>query len=175
MLKYVPNILSFSRIPLALAFLSENPKIRVAAVLLAMLTDFLDGYIARRTSHTSQLGTILDPIGDKFFVIFAFIILISESKLTPFHAFEMLSRDWAIVLFGFYLLTRGEWASYKIKAFWCGKITTVFQFIVLMALTMNVVVPDPMYAIFVMLGLFSLPELYYLNQQKVEELKGQRE
>lgn len=168
MLEHLPNILSFSRIPLAFAFLSENPYLRVAAILLAALTDFLDGWLARKLNKVSSFGTILDPIADKIFVVFAFIILISESKLAPFYAFEMLSRDWAILLFGFYLLMKGEWATYKIKSFWCGKITTTFQFIVLMALTLNYPVPSPLYAIFVVLGIISLPELYYLNQPEKE-------
>ncbi len=168
MIKHLPNILSASRILLAFAFLSDNPYLRCASILIAMSTDFLDGWVARKFGSVSPLGIILDPIADKFFVIFAFIILISENALAPFYAFEMLSRDWAIVVFGFYLLMKGEWANYKIKAFWCGKITTTFQFIVLIALVLHYPVPSQLYAIFVVLGIISLPELYYLNQPEKE-------
>ncbi len=160
----LPNLLSMARIPLALVFIIENPWVRCFAIAAAMLTDFLDGYLARRLGKMSRLGTVLDPVGDKFFVLFVFYILISEGKLTLFHALEMLSRDWAIIIFGLYVVGNGVWGPFKIRSFWCGKITTAFQFIVLIVLTLGLTVPAPMYAIFVALGLFSLPELWYLNK-----------
>ncbi len=61
------NVLSLSRALFAFAFLQENAMIRVLAIALAMLSDFLDGYLARRQKTASQFGAILDPIMDKIF------------------------------------------------------------------------------------------------------------
>jgi CDP-diacylglycerol---glycerol-3-phosphate 3-phosphatidyltransferase len=80
MLLNLSNILSLSRAGFALAFLQENPFFRLLAILLAMVSDFLDGYIARKQKMTTQFGAILDPIMDKFFVFFAGGVFYLEKK-----------------------------------------------------------------------------------------------
>jgi len=61
------NALTFLRAPLALLFLSEVTALRIGAIIIAMVTDGIDGYLARRNSSVTKLGAILDPIMDKFF------------------------------------------------------------------------------------------------------------
>lgn len=158
----VSNVLSALRAPLALAFLSDNPMVRCIAIILAMLTDTLDGYFARRFRNTSQLGAVLDPLMDKFFVVFAFTVFILEGQLTFAQTAAMLCRDLAVVLFGVYLYFAGEWARYQFRSIWCGKVTTAFQFLVLLALTFYYPVPSWAYGVFVILGFFALMELYFM-------------
>ena len=55
------NGLSFLRAPLAFLFLIENTTFRIVAILLAMLTDSIDGYLARRCKAVTRFGAILDP------------------------------------------------------------------------------------------------------------------
>lgn len=50
----LPNLISLTRLPLALVFLQENTFYRIAALILAMLSDALDGYYARRYDLSSQ-------------------------------------------------------------------------------------------------------------------------
>ena len=64
------NFLSILRGPLALFFIIDNAFYRCLAIVLAMATDSLDGYLARRFQMTSQIGAFLDPLMDKFFVFF---------------------------------------------------------------------------------------------------------
>lgn len=155
----IPNILSLMRLPLALAFLQENISVRVAAIIIAGLTDMLDGFLARRYGQSSRLGTILDPLTDKLFVLTALIVFIFENKLSMPNAATMLSRDFAVVAFGAYLLLKGTFSLYKIEAIWCGKIFTTLQLFALLALTLGFALPSWFYAIFVVLGILALVEL----------------
>ncbi len=85
------NIISLLRGPLAFLFIIDNSLCRGIAIILAMLTDSLDGYLARRYQTTTRLGAILDPAMDKFFVCFITTIFymkaaFSLGRLSPsFH------------------------------------------------------------------------------------------
>jgi CDP-diacylglycerol--glycerol-3-phosphate 3-phosphatidyltransferase len=159
MLLNLSNILSLSRAGFALAFLQENPAFRLLAILLAMLSDFLDGYIARKQKMTTQFGAVLDPIMDKFFVFFAGGIFYLEKKLTFFELGALLSRDVSICLFGIFLGIVKGWKGYECKAIWWGKITTAAQFGFLIGLTFNIRFPNYVYAIFMMMAGFAFLEL----------------
>ncbi len=160
----VSNLLSLLRAPLAFAFLSENQTLRCVAIILAMLTDCMDGYFARRFRNTSQLGAVLDPLMDKFFVVFLFIVFILEGNLTPLQMAAMLGRDFAVVIFATYLYFAGEWGKYFVRAIWSGKVVTSFQFFVLMALTFHYAIPPYVFVVFVVLGAFALLELYMMDR-----------
>ena len=95
------NALSLSRAVFALAFLWENTLIRLLALVLAMVSDFLDGFLARRYKTTSQFGAILDPIMDKFFVLFVGVILCLEGGLAVWELIALLSR---YIFLGFFAI-----------------------------------------------------------------------
>jgi len=156
----LPNLITLLRFPLALAFLQDNPVWRGLALLLAMLTDGLDGYCARRYGKISRVGTFLDPLADKFFVFFVLGILLSENKIGSWEAMTMLCRDFSVILFGFYLAWKGTLAAYQFRAIWCGKIATALQFAVLLGLAFHANIPAFVYISFIFLGLFALIELY---------------
>lgn len=103
----LPNIISLCRLPLALVFLHDSPLLRAVAIVLAAITDGLDGFLARRYHLRSKLGTVLDPLMDKFFVFFILSILLLEAKIESWKVLVMLSRDFAILIFGAYLFLTG--------------------------------------------------------------------
>lgn len=156
----LPNLITFLRIPLALAFLQDSIFWRATALVLAMLSDCLDGHIARRYNTISRSGTILDPFADKFFVFFVLTVLITENRLQPWEAATMLGRDFSVIVFGFYLLCKGTLAEYQFRSIWCGKITTTLQLTVLLGLTLRMSFAPFVYISFVILGLMALGELY---------------
>ncbi len=136
------------------------------AILIAMTTDWLDGYLARRHKMKSQLGAFLDPFTDKFFVIFALTVLYSEHPFPVWQIIAILCRDISVVIYGFYLMLRGHWTTYKFRAIWCGKVTTVIQFFVIFALTLRITVPDSVFSVFIILGILALGELYLTNKRR---------
>lgn len=162
----LPNCLSLLRFPLALAFLQSNPLIRVGAIVLALISDGLDGYLARKFHKVSRLGTILDPLADKFFVLFALYTFISEGRLSWLDSALFISRDFSVVLYGIYLALRGRLVHYKFRAIWCGKISTVLQMAILLTLSAGYPVPDSVYTLFVALGLAALVELYFTDRSR---------
>jgi len=165
----LPNLISLIRIPLALVFLQENVTLRSLAVVFALLSDGLDGYIARRNKMTTRLGTILDPLTDRFFVIFALVVLTVENSIPLWKLAAIFCRDFAILLFGISLAFTGKLHEYYLRAIWCGKITTVLQLMVLFSLTLGVVVPDPIFYTFFALGGFAFVELLYSDPKIISE------
>lgn len=166
MLFTLPNLISFSRIPLAFLFLQESPAIRSTAIIVALLSDGLDGYLARRQGIFNKIGTLLDPFADKFFVLFAAIVLITEGRLHLWQVVALSCRDILVIALGAYLLLNKRLVNYQFRAVWCGKITTNLQFFTLLALSLNVAVPSPLYTLFILMGLLFFFELLYTNRLK---------
>src|SRR5688572_4318680 len=126
----VPNILSFARIALIPVFcwLSANERTRLWGIFLfadVVSTDWVDGYVARRTGQVSELGRILDPVADRL-AIGAGLLTFAISGIFPFWAaLLILVRDVAVLLGGAVLLRseerrvgkewRSRWAPYHLK------------------------------------------------------------
>lgn len=162
-----PNSLSLLRAPLALLFLYESPVIRITAVILAMITDFSDGFLARRYKYSSRVGAILDPVMDKFFVFFVLSIFLFEKKLSLSQSILMISRDIFLCLFALILKIRGDWKTYKCKAVRWGKVTTTMQFGIIITLTLGFKVPFYTYLLFMAVGILVFIELLKLSRPKI--------
>ena len=158
--RLIPNFLSSLRIPLALCFLSSSTELRVFAIVCSMLTDVADGYLARRYNSTSSFGAILDPLTDKFFVLFTLSILFFESQIGYFELLAFFARDLSLIFFTGYLLLTKRWSSYKISAFILGKMVTALQFFVLVAIVCHIEVPESLFFLLATLGFASFFELY---------------
>ncbi|CAB4631682.1 MAG: CDP-alcohol phosphatidyltransferase family protein [Actinobacteria bacterium] len=82
----IPNLLSFLRIilvPVFLWLLLEELFLAAIVVLaVAGLTDFLDGYLARKLNQTTKLGKMLDPVADRLY-IFATLLALSATGYVP--------------------------------------------------------------------------------------------
>ena len=128
---YISNILSMSRIfilPLIVFGLTKktisHKVFTLAMMALAMITDGLDGYLARKLKEVSALGKILDPIGDKVCIG---VIAIAVTILRDFPWWAMgfiILRDVCIVAGG--LLMVGKWTTITSSNIW-GKATSLFQ------------------------------------------------
>jgi CDP-diacylglycerol--glycerol-3-phosphate 3-phosphatidyltransferase len=162
----VPNIISLLRAPLAVLFIYENTYVRILVIFFAMITDSIDGYIARKYGTTSLTGALLDPIMDKFFVSTVLIVLFMERQITGFEALAMLSRDFSLCLFACYLAMRNKWGSFQFQAIRWGKITTAMQFLVLSALTLGKQFSASLYVLFMVFGCLAFFELLGLHEAK---------
>ena len=159
------NSLSFLRAPLAFLFLIDNISCRLLAIFLAMLTDSIDGYLARKRSTATQFGAILDPAMDKFFVFFALGILLVEKKLELWQGCAMVARDFSLCIFGLYLSIAGQWHAYECKAIRWGKISTALQFLALIGLTIGYKPPVYLYFVFILFGVLALIELLGMKKK----------
>jgi CDP-diacylglycerol--glycerol-3-phosphate 3-phosphatidyltransferase len=110
----IPNLLSLSRIvlaPIICYFLSRDDTtgiiVSLLLIVVAGVTDGLDGYLARRWKQTGRLGTALDPIADKLFAALLVLCLIIHRDFPIWLASVIVGRDLLIVGLGL-LLVRGR-------------------------------------------------------------------
>lgn len=153
------NSLSFVRAPLAFLFLQDSVALRIIAILLAMITDSFDGYLARRNQSTSRFGAILDPTMDKFFVYFAMAVLFLEHRFTPWEVSTMLARDAALCIYGLFMLSTRGWKSIVIRAIRWGKVVTALQFVILIGAVLGISFPWYAFTAFVVMGWLAFLEL----------------
>ena len=130
MIKNLPNFISIYRlvtIPFVAWFLLEELHNYAALfTLLIAVSDFLDGFIARYFKVQSELGSYLDAIADKAFVISIFI-LIGNLKLLPvFIIIIIISRD--IIILGSFAVTFLVGKKIEVKPTKISKLNTFFQF-----------------------------------------------
>lgn len=114
----IPNLLSLSRIvltPVVGYFLWRNDPqstlICLGLLVIAALTDALDGYVARRMNLISKLGLILDPLADKIFAAVLIIELILFRDFPLWLAVGIIGRDLLILLAGLMILDKKNVAS----------------------------------------------------------------
>jgi len=99
--------------------------------IILSITDFLDGFFARRLNKKSLFGKIFDPISDKILLSCALIYLCSINKLVLIPSFLILSREFFISGLREYLLeTKGK----NVSVSYISKIKTTFQFLSISAL-----------------------------------------
>ena len=108
----IPNTLSAIRIlliPVVVLMLLNEPIRFVGLLLLGVIvsTDWVDGYIARRTGTVTELGKLLDPLADRLAIIAALITFIAIDAIPLWAALLILVRDVVILLAAAWLGTRG--------------------------------------------------------------------
>jgi CDP-diacylglycerol--glycerol-3-phosphate 3-phosphatidyltransferase len=128
----VPNTLSFLRLPLAVLFmLTESPVVRAGIIVLASITDGLDGWVARRLRQDTGAGQIVDPVTDKVFVLVALATMTARGELEPWMIVLMLARD-VYTSFAYFIIRALDWRV-QFKARFSGKTVTVIQMAVMLA------------------------------------------
>jgi CDP-diacylglycerol---glycerol-3-phosphate 3-phosphatidyltransferase len=130
----IPNSITFSRIILVipLIYLLYQPQISyqwIAFVIfiVAAITDWLDGYLARKLNQITELGKFLDPLTDKILVIAPFLVLIERQQIPAWAVLIIIVRE--IVIAGWRVnpqLAKQE--NISGANIW-GKLKTVMQII----------------------------------------------
>ena len=131
----IPNSVSLSRLALAVGFVAmDNAWARVALIAAAGVTDFLDGWIARRQNVASRAGALIDPVADRAFVLTAVSVYLFEARISTGDYFVILSRDIATAV-GFVvaqMIPALRPAVFQARLL--GKTVTVLQLILLFAI-----------------------------------------
>ncbi|MEV4422039.1 CDP-diacylglycerol--glycerol-3-phosphate 3-phosphatidyltransferase [Patulibacter sp. NPDC049589] len=133
----LPNALTVLRILLVpvmvLALAQETGTGDVIAAFvfwLASVTDWLDGWLARRSDLITNFGKLADPIADKLLVIAALVMLVGVDRVAAWVAVVIIGRELAVTLTRAVAAQHGE----VIAAAWLGKVKTSFQILVILLL-----------------------------------------
>jgi cardiolipin synthase len=135
----VPNLLTWFRIltvPVVVGvfycpdeWLNGGQRNLVATIVFtaAAVTDWLDGYLARRLNQTSAFGAFLDPVADKLMVAAALITLVELARVSAVVAAIIIGREIAISALREWMAGLGQGKSVAVNLI--GKIKTTFQLI----------------------------------------------
>ncbi len=109
--------------------IDEATKNLIATVLFVVfaLTDWLDGYLARKLNQTSAFGAFLDPVADKILVCASLLILVHLTRVDVFVALIIIGREIAISALREWMAQIG--ASKSVAVHMVGKIKTVVQMV----------------------------------------------
>ncbi|QKF82457.1 CDP-diacylglycerol--glycerol-3-phosphate 3-phosphatidyltransferase [Halarcobacter ebronensis] len=145
----LPNCLALFRValaPLMLLFLMERDSLLFQGwhaswldyfagliFVIASVTDFFDGYIARQWNQMTKLGAILDPLADKMLMLAGFLGLMLIDRASGWAVFLILSREFFITGLRVVAVADGQ----NVAASMAGKVKTVFQMIAIGFLIMN--------------------------------------
>jgi cardiolipin synthase (CMP-forming) len=123
----VPNALSAFRILLIPVFVglllhegTEEAGILLFTVVLA--TDWVDGFIARRTNQVTNLGKILDPVADRLAIAAGLIALMVRGAVPVWAGLLVIARDLIVLIAGGFLAAR---SGVRIEVRWIGKAATM--------------------------------------------------
>lgn len=144
-MKNLPNILTISRIILSILLLAvllngedwglSEPKFLAFFIfILAAITDFFDGYLARRYHLISVFGEVFDPLADKMLILSAFISLLIVEVASPWAVFLILSREFFIT--GLRVVVASS--NKSVRAGILGKYKTALQLIAIGFLLLGV-------------------------------------
>ncbi|RAO98834.1 CDP-diacylglycerol--glycerol-3-phosphate 3-phosphatidyltransferase [Petrotoga sp. 9PW.55.5.1] len=135
----LPNLLSFSRIILAIPIfiltIFGEPIYTTALILfiIASLTDWLDGLVARRTGQVTDLGKFFDQISDKILINTVFIAMLGAGILPAWFVAVIVSRDTYVS--GLRMVAASK--SVVVPADMSGKIKTVLQILLIIVIYLN--------------------------------------
>ena len=130
----IPTALTWTRIaaiPLLMAVfylpLAEQTQNLVAALMFIIfaMTDWFDGYLARKLNQTSAFGAFLDPVADKFLVCASVLVLVHLQRADVFAALIIIGREIAISALRAWMAQIG--ASRSVAVHMIGKLKTTVQ------------------------------------------------
>ena len=132
----IPNLLTWARIvliPLVIGVYyaplppHEQNLIATIAFVVAAVTDWFDGWLARKLGQTSAFGAFLDPVADKLMVAAALVVLVQLDRTNTVVAFIIVGREIAISALREWMAKIG--ASRSVAVSFVGKLKTTAQMI----------------------------------------------
>lgn len=138
----LPNKLTLTRvcmIPIFAFFMLWQPDNRLHQIIalaifcIASITDWFDGYLARKHNLITNFGKFMDPLADKLLVCSALVCLSSTGRLPAWVTLIIIAREF--IISGFRLVASDN--NIVIAASWWGKFKTVFQMIMVILLLVN--------------------------------------
>ncbi len=127
----------FLVVPMVLCLVSENPSSKyyaVGIIILAILTDVVDGFLARKLNQVTEFGKTIDPIADKIAVIVIAFVLAQQERIPFWYFMSAVTRDILILLGGIYVKrTKGI----VLQSIFVGKLTVVIVSMYILLVVLN--------------------------------------
>src|SRR5882672_1445279 len=141
----VPNQITLLRlgfIPIFLILISyEEYKWALLILVVAGLTDGIDGLLARKLNQKSALGAYLDPIADKLLLSSSFVVLAMAKKVAWWLTLMVLSRDVLLLIVAAVIILISGYRSFPPSVY--GKFTTFFQIVFVFSVVLAAAYPYP--------------------------------
>ncbi len=140
----LPNKLTMARIIMVPIFMAVMLKEYYIAALiifaLASITDFLDGYLARKYDLVSSFGKIMDPLADKLLVFGALVCFIQLGVVSVWAPIIIIAREFFVTSMRVVAVSKGK----VIAASWWGKVKTNVQLFALLGSMLLLGIGNPM-------------------------------
>lgn len=140
MLRQIPNIITLTRIvaivPICWLLLRDSYAAAFVCLVLAGLSDGLDGFLARRYGWFTPLGAVLDPLADKLFIVSLMIVFAMKGQVPLWLMWLVIGRD--IVIVSGALIYRWRTGSLEMKPLFISKFNTALQILLLAATLLHV-------------------------------------
>jgi cardiolipin synthase len=140
----VPNQITLLRLgflPLFIVAISyEHYRWALLVLVLAGLSDGIDGLLARKLNQRSSLGAYLDPIADKLLLSSSFVILAFKHEIAMWLMIFVLSRDVVILTVAIVIILMFGYRPFPPSIF--GKLTTFFQIVMVFSVVLGAAYPN---------------------------------
>ncbi len=168
----LPNFLTmcrFALIPVYLLIFAYDIQLAFIILVIAGVTDILDGYLARSRGQVTQIGGMLDPLADKSMMIVAILSLLYSGLIPWEAAAAVFIRDVGMIVGGAFTHFRGK---KTVPANVMGKITTVLYYSAILMIVLHISFATS-YLWFVILFSF-VTSMVYIFQFKLLNQKAKR-
>ena len=171
MFKTTANKITMLRIILIPVFLvlayTDKMMAALAVYIIACLTDFVDGYIARHYNQISNFGKFMDPLADKMLVLAAMCFFVENGQMAGWAVAVVLFREFAVSGMRLLAVEQGQ----VIAAAWSGKIktaATMVCLIVMIIVNINII---NIVSTVIIVGttVYSGVEYFYVNRAVFKE------
>ncbi|PZE19379.1 CDP-alcohol phosphatidyltransferase family protein [Paenibacillus xerothermodurans] len=173
----LPNLLTVCRFLLIpvylLVFSAGHVKAAFLVLLLAGITDVLDGYIARTRNLVTQFGSMLDPLADKTMMIAVILSLVFSEMISWQAAIAMFLRDAGMIIGSAIFHFRGK---QTVPANVMGKLTTVLYYFAILLIIFEF--PYAHVCLWIVIAISFLTSIIYIYQfaglNRNDEVNSQR-
>ncbi len=131
----IPLLVGMYYLPSSVLAETTRDSLAAFAFVFAALTDWFDGWLARRWNQTSSFGAFLDPVADKLMVSAALLILLALGRVDVLIALVIIGREIAISALREWMAQVGARASVAVN--WLGKVKTAAQMAAIPCLLYN--------------------------------------
>lgn len=140
----------------------------VIIFIVAAITDYFDGLLARKLNQVTTFGKFIDPLADKLLVLAAFVLLVKMGRLDAWIVIVILSREFMVT--SIRILAAAEGVIFAAKK--SGKYKALFQFIMIPLLFLNnypfseLSIPMDQIFVYLALGMTIISGIDYFNANK---------